>query len=86
MTIPRDTALHLAAGLIVVAGVLALQWLATIDLGLAVAAAGIAVGWGYERLQEFRGEGTPEARDAIATALPGCIAGLAIHLTGWQPW
>lgn len=86
MPLPDDKRKHLIAGALIAAGALALVWLSTIALGLAVAAAGAAVGVAYEAVQRLRGEGTPELADAAATALPGVLLGLTIHFTGWQPW
>jgi hypothetical protein len=47
---------------------------------LAVAIGGIAFGVFYEFQQWYRKEGQPDVWDAIATALPGIVAGAAWEL------
>jgi hypothetical protein len=51
-----------------------------LSLGVAVAIGGIAFGVFYEFQQWYRKEGQPDAWDAIATALPGIVAGAAWEL------
>ena len=51
-----------------------------LPLGLAIAVGGIVFGAFYEFQQWYRKEGQPDVWDAIATALPGVIAGVAFEL------
>jgi hypothetical protein len=51
-----------------------------LPLGLAIAVGGIVFGAFYELQQWYRKEGQPDVWDAIATALPGVVAGIAWEL------
>ena len=75
--IPKDKLLHLGMG---VGSTVVLAAIHFLSLGVAVAIGGIAFGVFYEFQQWYRKEGQPDAWDAIATALPGVVAGLAWEL------
>ena len=75
--IPRDKLLHLGMG---VGSTVVLAAIHFLSLGVAVAIGGIAFGVFYEFQQWYRKEGQPDAWDAIATALPGIVAGAAWEL------
>ena len=75
--IPKDKLQHLAmgGGSTVILG--AIHFL---PVGVAVAIGGIVFGVFYEFQQWYRKEGQPDVWDAIATALPGIVAGAAWEL------
>jgi hypothetical protein len=75
--IPRDKLQHLAMGVGSAAVLGAIHFL---PLGLAIAVGGIVFGAFYEFQQWYRKEGQPDVWDAIATALPGVVAGVAFEL------
>ena len=75
--IPKDKLQHLAMGVGSVAVLGAIHFL---PLGLAIAVGGIVFGVFYEVQQWYRKDGQPDVWDAIATALPGVIAGVAFEL------
>jgi hypothetical protein len=75
--IPKDKLQHLAMGVGSAAVLGAIHFL---PLGLAIAVGGIVFGAFYEFQQWYRKEGQPDVWDAIATALPGVIAGVAFEL------
>lgn len=73
--IPRDKLLHLALGALAVAcAVGALTVYALFGLGPCLAYTSTTVGVLYELQQHYRGEGQPDALDALATAIPGWVA------------
>ena len=75
--IPKDKLLHLGMG---VGSTVVLAAIHFLSLGWAVAIGGIVFGVFYEAQQWYRKEGQPDAWDAIATALPGIVAGAAWEL------
>ena len=75
--IPKDKLLHLGMG---VGSTVVLAAIHFLSLGVAVAIGGIVFGVFYEFQQWYRKEGQPDAWDAIATALPGIVAGVAWEL------
>ena len=75
--IPRDKLQHLGMG---VGSTIVLAAIHFLSLGVAVAIGGIVFGVFYEFQQWYRKEGQPDAWDAIATALPGIVAGAAWEL------
>ena len=75
--IPKDKLQHLAMGVGSAAVLGAIHFL---PLGLAIAVGGIVFGAFYEFQQWYRKEGQPDVWDAIATALPGVVAGVALEL------
>jgi len=75
--IPKDKLQHLAMGVGSAAVLGAIHFL---PLGLAIAVGGIVFGAFYEFQQWYRKEGQPDVWDAIATALPGVVAGIAWEL------
>jgi hypothetical protein len=75
--IQKDKLQHLAMGVGSAAVLGAIHFL---PLGLAIAVGGIFFGVFYEFQQWYRKEGQPDVWDAIATALPGVIAGVAFEL------
>jgi len=71
--IPKDKILHIAMGVgAVVVTAVALE-LAQWKLGAALALVTTAFGVFYEAQQKYRGEGTVDIWDAVATALPGWV-------------
>jgi hypothetical protein len=78
---PRDKILHLGLGLIAVAcAVVGLMVLDAWGVGAMLAYTTTTVGVLYEAQQKFRGEGQVELLDALATALPGWVAWIALSL------
>ena len=75
--IPKDKLLHLGMG---VGSTIVLAAIHFLSVGWAVAIGGIVFGVFYEFQQWYRKEGQPDAWDAIATALPGIVAGAALEL------
>jgi hypothetical protein len=75
--IPKDKLLHLGMG---VGSTVVIGAIHFLSLGVAVAIGGIVFGVFYEFQQWYRKEGQPDAWDAIATALPGIVAGAAWEL------
>jgi len=75
--IPRDKLQHLAMG---VGSTFVLAAIHFLPLGWAVAIGGIVFGIFYEFQQWYRKEGQPDVWDAIATALPGIVAGATWEL------
>ena len=75
--IPKDKLQHLAMGVGTTAVLAAIHYL---PVGWAVAIGGIVFGVFYEYQQWYRKEGQPDVWDAIATALPGVVVGIAIEL------
>jgi hypothetical protein len=75
--IPKDKLQHLAMGVGSAAVLGAIHFL---PLGLAIAVGGIVFGAFYEFQQWYRKDGQPDVWDAIATALPCVIAGVAFEL------
>lgn len=78
----RNTKLHLKGGAAIAAGAAATLWVAgEFGPGYAVAFACTFVGIGVEIYQMVRREGTPAARDAALSAIPGIVAGVV-----WELW
>ena len=75
--IPKDKLQHLAMGVGSAAVLAAIHFL---PIGWAVAVGGIVFGVFYEFQQWYRKEGQPDVWDAVATALPGVVAGVAFEL------
>lgn len=75
--IPKDKLQHLAMGVGAAAVLAAIHFL---PIGWAVAVGSIVFGAFYEFQQWYRKEGQPDVWDAIATALPGIVAGVAFEL------
>jgi hypothetical protein len=77
----NDKWLHAAAGALVALGAL---WIVSaaeaLNIPAAMTLAGFVVGVGYEAVQAFRKEGTPDPLDALAT-----LAG-AVVLAGIYAW
>ena len=71
MELQRETELHLYGGLIVAVALAVLMFIGQHwHPAAALSIGGVAFGWGIERYQAIRREGTPETRDLVATALP----------------
>lgn len=75
--IPKDKLLHLGMG---VGSTIVFGVVHFLSVGWAVAIGGIVFGVFYEFQQWYRKEGQPDVWDAIATALPGVAAGVALEL------
>ena len=75
--IAKDKLQHLAMG---VGSTIVLAAIHFLPLGWAVAIGGIVFGVFYEFQQWYRKEGQPDVWDAIATALPGIVAGATWEL------
>ncbi len=75
--IAKDKLLHLGMG---VGSTLVFSAVHFLSVGWAVAIGGIVFGVFYEFQQWYRKEGQPDVWDAIATALPGVVAGVALEL------
>ena len=75
--IAKDKLQHLAMG---VGSTVVLGAIHFLPLGWAVAIGGIVFGIFYEFQQWYRKEGQPDVWDAIATALPGIVAGATWEL------
>jgi hypothetical protein len=75
--IAKDKLQHLAMG---VGSTIVLAAIHFLPLGWAVAIGGIVFGIFYEFQQWYRKEGQPDVWDAIATALPGIVAGATWEL------
>jgi hypothetical protein len=75
--IPKDKLLHLGMG---VGSTFVFGAVHFLSVGWAVAFGGIVFGVFYEFQQWYRKEGQPDVWDAIATALPGVVAGVALEL------
>jgi len=75
--IPKDKLQHLAMGVGATAALAAIHYL---PVGWAVAIGGVVFGVFYEYQQWYRKEGQPDVWDAVATALPGVVVGIAIEL------
>jgi hypothetical protein len=75
--IAKDKLQHLAMG---VGSTVVLAAIHFLPLGWAIAIGGIVFGVFYEFQQWYRKEGQPDVWDAIATALPGVVAGVALEL------
>lgn len=74
MAMAKDKRQHLAGGALVALGTLGLLWVAQrFGWPPALALAGAAVGFGFEALQKFRGEGTPDPKGALATTAGACV-------------
>jgi len=69
-----DKLLHIVMGVGAVVVTLLAVWLAQWRLGAALALVTTAFGIFYEVQQKYRGEGTVDPWDAIATAAPGFVA------------
>jgi len=74
--IPKDKLQHLAMGVGSTAVLAAIHFL---PIGWAVAVGGIVFGVFYEFQQWYRKEGQPDVWDAVATALPGVVAGFVLE-------
>lgn len=69
MAIAKDKLQHAVGGALAALVTLAVLWVAQrFGAPVAIGAAGTAVGWGFEWLQGFRGEGQPDPRDALTTS------------------
>ena len=75
--IAKDKLQHLAMGL---GSTVVLGAIHFLPLGVAIAIGGIVFGVFYEFQQWYRKEGQPDAWDAVATALPGVVVGVALEL------
>jgi hypothetical protein len=75
--IAKDKLQHLAMG---VGSTVVLGAIHFLPIGWAVAIGGIVFGIFYEFQQWYRKEGQPDVWDAIATALPGIVAGATWEL------
>lgn len=75
--IAKDKLQHLAMGL---GSTVVLGAIHFLPLGVAIAIGGIVFGVFYEFQQWYRKEGQPDAWDAVATALPGVVIGVALEL------
>jgi len=79
--LPADKALHLKAGALFAAGAVVMLLVARYaGPGIAVAASAVGMGWGVERYQAIRHEGTPSNADWAASAAPGVVVGVVIEL------
>lgn len=79
--IAKDKLLHAAFGAAAALGALALVWLAKhAAIEIAMLASAIVVGGAYEAVQKYRGEGEPDVRDFVATAIGGAAATLVLSL------
>lgn len=80
----RDKVLHLIMGAFCVLVALgAAVVLRTLGIGPMLAYATTWLGVFYEVQQWYRGEGTPEAMDAVATAAPGWLAWGLLEVMPW---
>lgn len=78
--IPKDKQQHLIGGAVVALGTLAVLWVAQrFGAPVAIGVAGTAVGWGFEWLQGFRGEGQPDPRDALTTSAGAWVVAAAVQ-------
>ena len=75
--IAKDKLQHLAMGL---GSTVVLGAIHFLPLGVAIAIGGIVFGVFYEFQQWYRKEGQPDVLDAVATALPGVVVGVALEL------
>jgi hypothetical protein len=76
----QDTHLRLLYGTGVALFLLAMLLAAPrIGAGSAVAFGSLLIGWGVERYQAIRHEGTPDNKDRLASLLPGLLLGAAIE-------
>lgn len=75
--IAKDKLQHLAMGL---GSTVVLGAIHFLPLGVAIAIGGIVFGVFYEFQQWYRKEGQPDVLDAVATALPGVVVGVAWEL------
>lgn len=75
--IAKDKLQHLAMGL---GSTVVLGAIHFLPLGVAIAIGGIVFGVFYEFQQWYRKEGQPDVWDAVATALPGVVVGVALEL------
>lgn len=75
--IAKDKLQHLAMGL---GSTVVLGAIHFLPLGVAIAIGGIVFGVFYEFQQWYRKEGQPDVWDAVATALPGVVIGVALEL------
>jgi len=71
---PKDKLLHILMGVGAVVVTLLAVWLAQWQLGAALALVSTVFGVFYEWQQDYRGEGTVDPWDALATAAPGWLA------------
>ena len=78
--IPKDKLQHLAMGAGACAVLAAVHHL---SVGLAMLIGAAAFGVFYEVQQWYRKEGTPDPWDALATALPGLVAYVALEVFKW---
>lgn len=79
--IPRDKQLHLMGGAMFAAGASAVLLIGKyVGPGIAISAACLVMGWGVERYQAIRREGTPSKWDWAATSAPGVVAGALLEL------
>jgi hypothetical protein len=79
--IPRDKLLHVALGVLAIAcALIALTIHAWFGLGPTLAYTTTVVGLLYEVQQKYRGEGTVDIWDAVATAAPGFVAWAVLEL------
>lgn len=75
--IPRDKLLHVALGVLWLVLIAPAFWL---SLGPALAYTSTVYAVLYEVNQHIRKDGQPEVWDAVATALPGWMAWLALEV------
>ncbi len=75
--IPKDKLQHLVMGVGSAAVLAAIHFL---PIGWAVVIGGIVFGVFYEFQQWYRKEGQPDIWDAVSTALPGIVFGVAFEL------
>jgi hypothetical protein len=81
MKIAKDKIAHLVVGAVVAIAAIALvlmaeEWGALLPAALAAAAVGVA----YELVQGYRGDGTPDPMDALATAIGGLLVAVVIGI------
>lgn len=79
MKVSPDKRLHLVYGSGVALFLLALL-AAPLGIGTAVAAGSVCIGWGVERYQAIRHEGTADRMDWLASSLPGVLLGAGIEV------
>lgn len=83
----RDKLVHLALGLLFAVGAAAVMVVGLlVGPGLAVALASLGMGWGVERYQAIRREGTADNLDWLASSAPGVLLGAGIELVLHRAW
>ena len=78
--IPKDKLLHMIMGAITCATLYGLRFLPdSVSVLVGCALFGVF----YELQQWYRGEGTPDVNDAVATAVPGIVFYFVLEFTNW---